>query len=302
MQTYNTLKKKLILGNEYSYPDLCRLIKEPIKTGGSKQKQLRVWKCHFDYEYNGSDKTYRITKLYSHPKEPENLRKKGIEGRYNKYIKPLIIDELIQNNNSISYTLNELIKILNMGNELFLSNIDNRALSESFGVDVDEIRSFLTHSKTRCSTIIQNVLRRMEKDKIIILNRKEYIITTETGSNLYRKATENEKEIIKSIKSRLLEQYHCETEYDIFRRNCDRGFYSSLSRELKKCWNIQKRFYKYEITYTGTKKSLLTPDEKADLRLKLNTTVVHSFSQSSKQLPVQKILIDKLIKVNDSMG
>lgn len=289
MQTYNTLKKKLILGNEYSYPDLCRLIKEPIKTGGSKQKQLRIWKSHFDYEYNDSDKTYRITKLYSHPKEPEkkpspkrykkkekgdDLRRQGNNSKYSPYIKKIVVDELLKyENHSVELTISELMKLCGIVNDNFFTHLSYKQIAELMDVNVSDIKYFFENVKRSCVNAINNSLNSLEKNKLITCEKVYYIVE----SDEQRRATAIEELAIEDAKERSLKELGYETERDIFMRQKMMGYYKKVNKNLRDVYDIDRCYKKVTLKYIGESADSLTLEERDSLREGLNKTFFDAF-------------------------
>ena len=57
----------ITIGRFKNYRKICEYLHEPIKTGKSKQLQLKDWKRYFEYERDGN--AFVITKVYDAPKE-----------------------------------------------------------------------------------------------------------------------------------------------------------------------------------------------------------------------------------------
>ena len=57
----------ITVGRFKNYRKICECLHEPIKTGKSKQLQLKDWKRYFEYERDGN--AFVITKVYDAPKE-----------------------------------------------------------------------------------------------------------------------------------------------------------------------------------------------------------------------------------------
>ena len=56
-----------------NYKELCGLLNEQIKTGKSKQLQLKDWERYFNYEKEGNK--YIINKIFDEVKEKIDMRK-----------------------------------------------------------------------------------------------------------------------------------------------------------------------------------------------------------------------------------
>lgn len=61
------------VNKDYKYKELCALRGENIRTGKSKQLQLKDWKRFFEWD-NPTTQIYRVTKVYDEPKEKIDAR------------------------------------------------------------------------------------------------------------------------------------------------------------------------------------------------------------------------------------
>lgn len=68
---YNTLKEEQIFSN---YKSLCEYLGEPIKTGSSKEAQLKEWQRFFNYEKKGHK--FIIIEIYDVPREKVRKKRK----------------------------------------------------------------------------------------------------------------------------------------------------------------------------------------------------------------------------------
>ena len=79
----------LELNKEYKYNELCKVLKESFKKGGSRVRQKENWRRHFDW-INPTTQIYLITKIYDTPKEKTKTRGGKREGAGNK---PKVVEE-----------------------------------------------------------------------------------------------------------------------------------------------------------------------------------------------------------------
>lgn len=68
-----------------NYKELCNALDEPIKTGKSKQLQLKDWERYFSYEKDGNK--FIITEIFDTPLEKIDKR---TEGNRSKYVQPFM--------------------------------------------------------------------------------------------------------------------------------------------------------------------------------------------------------------------
>ena len=96
--------------NTYTYREICEIRKEKIKSGNSKEAQLKEWKRHFKWEYPINPKTkkpskkFLITEVYETPLDKidgrvnnggarENAGRKGIYADSMKLLVRLLTDD-----------------------------------------------------------------------------------------------------------------------------------------------------------------------------------------------------------------
>ena len=78
----NALKTNQTFKN---YKELCEYLDEPIKTGKSKQLQLKDWERYFSYEKEGQK--FIITEIFDTPTEKIDKR---TNGNRSKYVQPFM--------------------------------------------------------------------------------------------------------------------------------------------------------------------------------------------------------------------
>jgi phenylacetate-coenzyme A ligase PaaK-like adenylate-forming protein len=94
------LKERMIVKN---YKDMCKLLGEEIKTGKSKQYQLKEWKRYFDYDKDKQN--FIINIIYDEPLEHNG---KNI---YIQHIEYLLLNYISQQKGyKIQLTFRQLLK------------------------------------------------------------------------------------------------------------------------------------------------------------------------------------------------
>lgn len=92
MITLQTIKRKMRPGMSFSYGELCKALRDEVKSGNSRMAQLKEWRRYIDFDLN--DRVYTITRIHNHvlPKhdatKPETLNivdRDGVKFQRGKY-------------------------------------------------------------------------------------------------------------------------------------------------------------------------------------------------------------------------
>lgn len=86
-------KKMIEAGKTYKYKELCEVMNQSVKSGKSKQLQLKDWKRFFSWE-NPTSQKYTITEVYDEPKEKIDNRGKKEKKLVKEF--PILWDNFIQ--------------------------------------------------------------------------------------------------------------------------------------------------------------------------------------------------------------
>lgn len=74
IKKHNEIKNKIVIGNIYTYKQLCKIFNIKPTDGNSKKSQLKEWERHIKWTKPTSQK-YLITEVYDTPKEKTDGRK-----------------------------------------------------------------------------------------------------------------------------------------------------------------------------------------------------------------------------------
>lgn len=70
IKKYNEITSKMLIGNVYTYKDICEILKQPVKTGRPRMLQLNNWKRYFSW-INQTTQKFVITEIYDNISEIE---------------------------------------------------------------------------------------------------------------------------------------------------------------------------------------------------------------------------------------
>lgn len=104
-----------------NYKELCGLLNEPVKTGKSKQLQLKDWERYFEYMKDGQK--FIIKSIFDVPLDKEDERKEAntikniSNGKYSKEVFPLVKNFVGKNPDIEFCPKGKLMKALRLKND-----------------------------------------------------------------------------------------------------------------------------------------------------------------------------------------
>ena len=303
----NNLTEGLVVKN---YKELCSLLEESIKTGKSKQLQLKDWERYFEYHKDGNK--YIINKIFDEVKEKIDMRKSenisendkrhnGNNNFYNDDIQKLLLLLMASStiDNEIILPITILLNKLSMVNGNYsLGRRNQDKLSEILNIDEKYINEFYdsTHSSLRSSLETslnaldkKSLLRwqtvRMVCKKVAVVKYNEldeieidmdtdkvqYSIQEE-----YNLATKEQDLIILEAEKEILDLLGYETINEIIKHGLIDEFYKQVYKIVQKKANIKYYFNGYKLIFN--RKDVISALEKygedlEPVRIELNNKV-----------------------------
>lgn len=268
-----------------NYKELCNLLGEPIKSGKSKEYQVKNWERYFKYD---RDKyKFIITEIYDTPMIKEDGRKLSKNTvPYMDEMETLILDLLAQSDNggAISLSKNKLLHSLKIINDNYkFYNRKRLKLSEITNINISNIDEFYTTTSDSFKSQLETALRRLSnqslifwsysvtvchaipeveytengevkmKKKTIINDNGDYEVELQVsevkGKLDFREATNKEIKIILGIERDLLDQYNCNSISELFKKGKIREFYNKINDILFERLNILYYYNSYKIIF-----------------------------------------------------
>lgn len=194
-----------------NYKELCIVLKEKIKTGKSKQLQLKDWERYFNWEKGGYG--YIITEIYEKPKPKVDGRKVGNTGKsegsrgnnkaeYIQNIEKLILDLLAQDTNDLNFgrvflSKNQLLRALKMVNDNYAFCKQRiPKLSKFINIDQATIEEWYDSTSSMLERNLETALKELEKQSLIFWSREITVAEAQAIAEM-----ENLGEIIKTTKT-----------------------------------------------------------------------------------------------------
>lgn len=270
------LKEKQEVKN---YKELCEFLDEPIKTGKSKQLQLRDFKRYFDFHKEGQK--IIIDEIFNEEKEKIDMRGKQ-DNNTPKYVENIelnIIGELLTKGTDGKYVVGRGVLLRNVG--LTNTNYSYCKRRQDKLASYLEIKKEVVNDYYNCvdSMLVGNLekaLKNLSNRKLIQLNSTllicKNVITDVTYEHttkidefdeeieiikpvvqsdvIYTQATDDERKLILTTESKVLIEMGFEKLTDVFLRNKLKEYYNKCYKEIRKeIKDINFYFQAYDIIF-----------------------------------------------------
>ncbi len=166
-----------------NYKEICKLLNEPIMTGGdSKKYQLKRWQCYFDYDKQGQK--FIINEIFNEPFPNLDARKQK-EGIYVKYIELLLMEYLMkQDGKQASLTKGQLYEMLGMVSPYYYTYRKNKYVMnkevesklDTLNPSAEQLGIFFQRVDQKLNSILTSALKSMA-NRFLIYYQTEYIIS-----------------------------------------------------------------------------------------------------------------------------
>lgn len=279
------LANGLIIKN---YKELCLLVNEPIKTGKSKQLQLKEYERYFNYEKQGNK--FIIKEIYEIPIPKEDGRinnKGGNNNKYNDYIEKLIMYELSKRPLStdgkiINMSRNGLYLQLHMINGNYNMGRNNiNKFSRYLKIPINCLYDFFNNTTRKLQDNVERTLNKLQRSCLI---RWEYRMQVKLNSGTHRLATDDEINIIVECERQALITLYEKDKKDIFLKGKWNKFSQEVSDLLQEKSDIQ---YYYKVFHINTTKDfremLIESDDLESIQNELNATIYLSSIETAER-------------------
>lgn len=314
-----------------NYKELCKVLEVTTQAGNSKKAQLKEWERYFKYDKEGH--SFTITYIYPIPL-PENNNKT----KYITTIQKLILDKVVQfgNNGYVFISKSNLMKELKMINQNYTyAKYKQLRLAKHMDISLEEVEDFYltsddllkrnieaslnslrnqsliywTHSVTLCfieteiETNDNNRIRATKHEKQNEYGETEVLFSAAKpiSYRTYRKATNEEIEVILETEKDILNKYKCESISEVFKKGLANKFYTDVREILFNNYNIYWYFNSYEIVanekYIYSKyEELLSLELEEDVRnnymIELNNDIMNKININAEKRHSKSLLLE----------
>ena len=296
MKTEN-LSVGLIVKN---YKKMCEVTEEDIKTGKSKQLQLKDWKRYFDFDTKGH--TFIIKEVFEVPKHKD---KTANNSKYIEEIKDILVDYIYTNRDDegkVTISFSKLINILGMVNDTYsIANSRKRELSDILNIDLKAVYYFYNNTRSELKNIVERALNNLKNRSVIHYNSIVMIAekVDKSGKKLeYRKADSDEVIMILDTQRMVLEELGIEGFQELFLSG--NAKYKQFSRmlmlELPYEWKFFFNAYEIISGEYSIKSEFNISKRKKELNLKSSDRMT-VLLKAKEENTNEKKLIDVLISL-----
>ena len=262
-----------------NYKELCRILDEPVKTGDSKNSQLKWFAEHFRYERKGHK--FIIKEILNQEIQP--LPKRGGANNTVEYIENierLLLDILSQDKNDgkIFLSKNKLFHMLEMVNSNYLDyNIRHLKLSKYLNIDEDNVQEWYDSTGGMLERNLNTALKNLANQSLIIWSREitvhkveiikgsEYLVEkpsyNEDGEyepkyevrvrsrRVTEEASDKEKKIIIKTEREVMDKLECKDKQEVIRKGLWEDFSNAVNNILKKDQKILYYYQSYKVLF-----------------------------------------------------
>ncbi|MGE4213591.1 MAG: hypothetical protein AB7E42_02280 [Anaerotignaceae bacterium] len=183
-----------------NYKELCNILNEPIKTGKSKQIQLKEFERYFSYHKQGN--SFIIDEVYAEPKpKVDNRCNNGghiANTKYDTLMDNIIIDMLL-NECEITASFTDMFRsYIPLITETYTDGKIHgfKFLEKQHGISIGLITTYSNKIKDMIKGSFETALNRLQKQGLLYWSSQYIIIKSIAGQDF---ATEEETEMIKQI-------------------------------------------------------------------------------------------------------
>lgn len=297
----NNIQEGMIIKN---YKELCSLLDIKVTTGKSKQLQLKEINRYIDYIRD--DNKYIILEVYDTPIPTT------VHSKYTRFIQNILLSYLSEKDIPVVYiNKNELIRILGLVNNKYIEcKKDNSKLLKIPNMDEYNISEFYKRCDAKILSILESSLKSLKKRLLLDYSDayKIYYLDSK-GEYKYKIADIEEHRYILSVKKRVLDSLHLDSEYQVYLdHRLKAEYYRRINKtvEHEMCW--EGVFQCYQIIYNQNHVIQALEED----RLLLNGEVrkyidsqadrnYNKYNLPDSYLELQKILSEVLIELKNDL-
>lgn len=305
-----------------NYPELCKILNVPKKTGGAKENQLEWFSEYFSWYKKGNK--FVITEVLDIPVEPMADKRGGdmSDNTYVEYIEKLILDTLVQDGEKgeIFFSKSQLYKRLEMVNANY-SPCSGRIpkLAKFIDTDINNVQDFYNSTNGMLERNLNKALKSLESQSLIFWTKEialckvnpilattqvtketkvdkfgeeteRYSAAVATGKE-YREATDAEKRYIITIERETLKELNCKNKQEVIQRNKWKEFNDKVKNVLFEEQNIAFYWQSYKIIFNTAHvqerkneldRIMLSNQERDEYKAKLNKSIVERSNRNTK--------------------
>ena len=223
-----------------NYKEVCKALKEDIKTGKSKQIQLKNWERFFKYHKDGNKIV--IQEIFDTPKEKEDKRKNNGGNTTSKFKDfDYILINLLTSKETIT-TIPQIVKDTKIVADRYFNYRDSTEyLAENLEMFKICVNDFYYFTKDKLRGLINSSLNRLQKQGYISY-KNIYIIKYDKED--VRQADEIEENTIKEYEEYALMAFGLESKKELITSNLYKRYNKDLKHNLK-TYSILGKDYEY---------------------------------------------------------
>ena len=274
---------KLVVGNVYSYKELCELTGAEYQRGSGKNRQLDGYgevgfHRFFDFEKIRYGK-YIIKEIYKESLPIIDNREKGNHSVYSVFIELILMHHLSKNGKSHTETFmkKDMWQMLGMINEGYikLSEDDLYLINPLF--TKFEIKDFYMRTNQKLEKITISALNNLKRRCLIEWELLTVIHTTVNGCEKWIIANDEQRKEILKAKRQVLIEFGLDSVFQVFSKNKQKAYFKAVNNILHEWYNWDYYFQKYKVIFDAKNIIKAIPQTEIDLNKALLNKEVISY-------------------------
>ncbi len=273
---------KLCIGDVIkNYKEMCHLLGQEVKTGKSKQLQLKDWERYFSWDKSGQK--FIIADIYDKPLSKEDARKRGNNNVYVHYIE-LVLMKYLSKFDGYTRTLTKRnwLEILGMLSNKYQKIPYEQLERLDYSIHKFEIDHFYYLSNKRLQDIFNSAINSLKKQKLII---PEWQLVIVDKDNNYLLATDlDKKRILQAERYVMKNVMGLENMDQVFRKFKKDQFYRNVNDIIYQEYGWIHYFKQLKIIYS--KKNINTAISDSEVKLQkdiLNEKIADAIRKSTEK-------------------
>lgn len=264
-----------------NYKELCIILNQLPTTGKSKQLQLKDFQRYFEWEKSGQK--FIITDIYDTPLEKEDMRKKGNNSIYVKYIELILLQFLSkQKNGTRTFKKRDWWQLLGMVNNKY-NKVPQKELEKiDYVITSFEIKHFYQRCNKKLEQVLFSALNNLQNRKLITYELQTVIVDND---NNYFCADDNDKRKILQAERHVLHNVMgFEKIIQVFCRFKQDEYYRMVNERLSELYNWH--FYYKQIKIIYTQKDVLEAIPQTEVNLQkeiLNQKMIEVLNENAQK-------------------
>lgn len=265
-----------------NYKELCKILRQEIKTGKAKQLQIEDFKRYFDFEKSGQK--FIITDIYDIPLTKEDKRRLGNNSIYVKNIELILLQYLSkQENGTKTFTKRDWWELLGMANHKYNKIAKEELKQMDPVVTTFEINHFYLRCNKKLEQILFSALNNLKNRKLILEPEIQTVIV-DNNYNYFLALDSDKKKILQQERYVLKNVMGYEKISQVFCRFKQNEYYCMVNDRLNELYGWHHYFKQIKLSFIPSNIIEAIPQTTIDLQKAiLNEKIIKVLNENAEE-------------------